>query len=86
MEDLVLARIDTVMAQYPQCCACEQCRLDIMALALNHLPPRYISSHKGDVFTRIDEMSGQYEVEVIRAIVRAVEQVQAHPRHGENAG
>lgn len=85
MEDLVLARMDKVMAQYPQCCRCEQCRLDIAALALNNLPPRYISSHKGDVFTRIDEMSGQYEVAVIKALVKAVEVVQAHPRHKEKS-
>lgn len=81
MEDLVLARIDKVLAQYPQCCRCEQCRLDIMALALNRLPPRYISSHKGDVFTRIEEMNGVYDVEVIKALVKAVELVHAHPRH-----
>ena len=42
MEDLVLEKLDDVMAQYPFCCTCDQCKRDIATLALNHLQPRYI--------------------------------------------
>ncbi|TYZ22589.1 late competence development ComFB family protein [Selenomonas ruminis] len=81
MEDLVLEKLDDVMAQYPFCCTCDQCKRDIATLALNHLQPRYISSHKGDVYTRLNEMSVQYEVEVIQAIAKAIEIVHKNPRH-----
>jgi competence protein ComFB len=83
MEDLVLEKLDDVMAQYPFCCTCDLCKRDIATLALNHLKPRYISSHKGDVYTRLDEMSAQYEVEVIQAIAQAIEVVHKNPRHAE---
>ena len=49
MEEVVLQKLDQVLAQYPYCCKCDQCRRDIATLALNNLPPRYISSHKGDI-------------------------------------
>ncbi len=81
MEEVVLGKMDAVLSKYPGCCTCEQCRRDIASLALNHLPPLYISSSKGNVYARIAEMSTQYEVEVIQAIARAVESVSKHPRH-----
>ena len=50
-------------------------------LALNHLPPKYISSYKGDVYARLDGMEVQYEVEVIQAIAKAIKIVHENPRH-----
>ena len=80
-EDIVLKNLDAVLAQYPDCCKCEQCRLDIAALALNNLPPRYVSTHKGDIFVRIQEMEGKNDVDVIQAIAKAIEIVGKNPRH-----
>ena len=81
MEEVVLQKIDSVIAMYPDCCKCEQCRLDIAALALNNLPPRYVSTHKGDIFVRIQEMEGKNDVDVIQAIAKAIEIVGKNPRH-----
>lgn len=81
MEEVVLQKIDSVIARYPDCCKCEQCRLDIAALALNNLPPRYVSTHKGDIFVRIQEMEGKNDVDVIQAIAKAIEIVGKNPRH-----
>ena len=81
MEEVVLQKIDSVIARYPDCCKCEQCRLDISALALNNLPPRYVSTHKGDIFVRIQEMEGKNDVDVIQAIAKAIEIVGKNPRH-----
>ncbi|MBQ8698930.1 MAG: late competence development ComFB family protein, partial [Schwartzia sp.] len=50
MEQVVLENLDSVLAQYPDCCKCDLCRRDIAILALNHLPPRYTSSEKGRVY------------------------------------
>ena len=85
MEEVVLQKLDQVLVQYPYCCKCDQCRRDIATLALNNLPPRYISSHKGDIYSRIDEMEIQYEVEVIQAIAQAIEIVNKYPRHDQPA-
>ena len=55
--------------------------MDIAALALNNLPPRYVSTHKGDIFVRIQEMEGKNDVDVIQAIAKAIEIVGKNPRH-----
>ena len=44
MEDYVVSKLDEVLAQYPNCCSCDDCKRDIAILALNHLPPKYIST------------------------------------------
>lgn len=81
MEDIVLSKLDMVLDQYPNCCRCDQCRRDIAILALNHLPAHYASTEKGEIFTRVQAMSLEYEVEVIQQIAKAIEIVSQHPRH-----
>ena len=80
MEDVVLDKLDEVLAQYPNCCRCDQCRRDIAILALNHLPPLYSSTEKGELFTRVKQTDFQNEVQVIQAIASAIEVVEKHPR------
>ncbi len=81
MEVIVEEKMDEVLAQYPQCCKCEQCRHDIAVIALNNLHPRYVSTEKGQLFARIQEMNSQSEIEVLRQLMTAVEIVSANPRH-----
>ena len=82
MEVIVENKLDEIMSQYPNCCKCDSCRMDIAVLALNNLKPKYVSTVKGQIFARIDSMNAQYEVEVIRQIANAIEKVALHPRHG----
>lgn len=81
MEIIVEQKLDEVLAQYPNVCKCDNCKLDIAVLALNNLKPRYISTDKGQLFTRIKEMDTQAEIEVIHQIAAAVEKVSSHPNH-----
>ena len=83
-EDIVLKNLDAVLAQYPDCCKCEHCTTDIVVLALNHLPPKYISTHKGTIYARIDEMAAENSIEIIEQIAKAIEIVSRHPHHEEN--
>ena len=85
MEILVLEKLDEVLAQYPDCCKCDRCRQDIAILALNHLPPRYISSEKGSVFMKLHSMTTENSIEIIEQIAKAAEIVKNNPRHGEEA-
>lgn len=81
MEEHVVHKLDEIIAKYPNCCSCEACKRDIAILALNNLPPKYVSTAKGEIFARVDSMGSQYEVEVLRELTAAIEKVQAHPRH-----
>lgn len=81
MERFVQDHLDQVLKLYPDCCSCDQCRRDIAALALNHLPPKYTSSKMGDIYTRLDSYSGQEKAEIIKEIAKAVQIVSGNPRH-----
>ena len=81
METIVLNYLDSVFEKYPNCCKCEKCRQDIVMLALNHLPPKYVSSDKGNVFAKLSLMELENEVIVIEEIAKAIEIVSKSPRH-----
>lgn len=81
MEKVVVNKLDQVLKMYPACCKCDDCKRDIAIMALNRLPPKYISTHRGSIFAHLEETDTQYDVIVTQEIVKAVEKVQAHPRH-----
>jgi competence protein ComFB len=62
-------------------CDCEDCRLDIMAIALNKLPPQYVVTEKGAVFAAVSEMSHQRMVDLAAAVTEAAVMVSSKPRH-----
>jgi competence protein ComFB len=62
-------------------CDCDDCRLDIMAIALNKLPPQYVVTEKGAIFASVGEMSHQRMVDLATAITEAVITVSNRPSH-----
>lgn len=62
-------------------CTCEKCILDIAAIALNDLPPKYIVSEKGELYSKIDFLRQQFDVDIIAAITKAAVLVKRRPRH-----
>ena len=63
-------------------CTCEQCRNDVMALALNCLPPRYVSTSSGELYSKAsNSLNAQSSMDVHKAIAQAAEQVRQNPRH-----
>ncbi|MBQ9364326.1 MAG: late competence development ComFB family protein [Schwartzia sp.] len=81
MEDIVSQNISSVLKEYPNCCRCDECRMDIACIALNHLPPKYVSTHQGNIYARLDGMSVSYMTRVIEEIAKAIEIVEKNPRH-----
>lgn len=61
-------------------CDCRECLLDITAVALNYLPPRYsVSIHKDMYVT--PEAKAARQVEVEAAVLHACEKVKLRPHH-----
>jgi len=81
MEDFVFSKINGILAEYGDICKCEKCKTDIALLALNHLPPRYVCTDKGDTLTRLNLYQPEKDVDMIREIAKAVEIVSANPHH-----
>ncbi len=81
MELAVKESLERIVNSRDDLCKCDKCMYDIMALVLNRLPPRYIVTDKGRIMTKIKETEVQFQADIIREIVIALEIVRIHPRH-----
>lgn len=81
MEDLVWQQLDEVLESHKNVCTCEKCRFDIVAVALNLLPPRYVVTAQGETYSKAMSLEQQFNVDIVTAISQAVQLVSSQPRH-----
>ncbi len=81
MEDEVLNTVDKILKEVEIKCKCGKCRLDIAAIALNNLSPRYIVTEKGYLYAKANNMNYQFNTDVIAAVTKAIELVGKNPQH-----
>ena len=62
-------------------CNCEKCRLNACAIVLNALPPRYVTTTRGMLFTEIKKLSIEYRVALAEETTKALMIVKEHPMH-----
>lgn len=82
MESIVKGCFEEFQKSYPLKCDCAQCKEDILALALNHLPSKYVSSHIGEVHIKTMYLDQQLHMDVMRELTQAATIVERNPRHG----
>lgn len=80
MEEIVFSLIGEVLDDINMC-KCEKCVLDIAAIALNDLPPKYIVTEQGELYSKVNTLKYQFEVDVIAAITKAAVLVKRNPKH-----
>ncbi len=69
--------MEHILLEYPQFCKCTRCRMDLMAIALNNLPPKYFVA---PLPTNIEDLaSSWFTVEV--AVRKALNRVLRYPHH-----
>jgi competence protein ComFB len=64
-----------------EACSCPKCVYDILAIALNSLPTRYVTTDMGKQFIQLNSYRKQFETDVVAALIKACQIVQASPRH-----
>ena len=62
-------------------CKCGRCRLDIKAIALNELEPKYVVSQEGEVYVKLNMMRQQFRAGVLSAIVKGAIIVRDNKHH-----
>ena len=82
MEVCVQDSMKAVLKQI-NACQCEKCYADIMAISLNSLPAKYIVTEKGQLYSKIETLRQQFDVDIISAVTKAVVIVSRSPRHSE---
>ena len=63
------------------CCTCEQCHADIVALTLNHLPPQYAVTSTGVSIAKVMNLRRQHLADIQKNLVQAAQLVSKSPRH-----
>lgn len=81
MEDAVEVLLPNILDEYSQLCTCKRCISDIKAIALNNLPPKYVTTEKGSILSKANMFKTQSEVDVTKALIDAIEKVSQSPRH-----
>ena len=67
--------------EYPTFCHCEQCEMDVAAIALNSLPARYVASEESRD-AAFNQMNTPESIEEInKQIIRALHLVKQYPSH-----
>lgn len=62
-------------------CACEDCTADVIAYALNQLPPRYVVTKIDAATMKLKAASFQNDADVKAAIYKGADLACQHPRH-----
>ncbi|MFC1592417.1 late competence development ComFB family protein [Candidatus Omnitrophota bacterium] len=83
MEDIVKDTLDSMLSgsEMKHICKCQKCQYDIMAWALNRLPPKYFASDKGRLFTKLQEVEVQFRTDVIKELTNAMTIINLKPQH-----
>ena len=71
------------MLKSEECCKCERCLEDMKAIALNKLPSKYVSTHNGELFSKLDSTLRQSAVDINVAVSNAIACVSKNPSHGQ---
>ncbi|MDR0569627.1 MAG: late competence development ComFB family protein [Clostridiales Family XIII bacterium] len=62
-------------------CKCDLCASNVMALTLNALPPRYVTTDVGKQYSQLSLYKSQHELDLLQALTKACLKVKAFPRH-----
>jgi len=80
MEDIVRACLKDLMQHQPNVKDLDEKKQDdVMAIALNHLPAKYVASSAGEVYTKT-QLRTQVETDVYRELAGAIDKVQNSSR------
>ncbi|HVI43023.1 MAG TPA: late competence development ComFB family protein [Anaerovoracaceae bacterium] len=82
VEILANEKVSDMMARMDMC-SCSKCTCDVLALALNTLPNKYVTSDAGKQYIQLESYKKQFETDVEIALMKACMIVKSAPNHDE---
>jgi competence protein ComFB len=79
-ERMVIHELETQLAGVTGVCTCQDCVLDMAALALNNVKPTYQVSLMGRVYAQSGS-NDQHAQEISRAVRTAIARIRSNPSH-----
>lgn len=62
-------------------CDCKRCLEDVKALALNHLPPKYVVMAENEMIPKLTFYEGKYSSDITAQLLKACSKVAERPHH-----
>lgn len=76
VEYAIKDKLDEAFAKF-NCCKCDKCKMDVVAITLNKMEPKYVVISEEDIPTAMKKYTGN----VVPSIVKAIIEVKSNPRH-----
>lgn len=67
-------------------CDCNRCRIDVVALALSNLPPKYVVAKPHELIPRLSMYEQKFSVIVVTQVMSACRKVLDRPHHQRKEG
>lgn len=83
IEERVQEAYEGVARRFPKFCGCEVCREDVLVFALNRVPPRYVTTLKGQSVTKVKLEKEQERAPIDVALIEGIRRVSESPRCGK---
>lgn len=80
MEDLVRAEIEENVDSLG-ICPCPICRRDLMTLTLNNIAPKYVSTEKGAIISKVGGMTRDRRIKLLAEIAHYAQMIKDNPNH-----
>lgn len=81
MEDMVKEQLEDLLSKREDVCKCQKCKFDMMVWALNRLPPKYVITEKGRIYTKLAEQVTQFKADVVKELTKAIIKVSKNIQH-----
>lgn len=81
-ERYVLNELETQLRVRTEVCRCQECVLDMMALALNHTRPTYRVTLLGAIYARAEDDAVHQEI--VLAVQGAIDKIYTNPSHAKD--
>ncbi len=80
VEKMTREKIDELIEGIDMC-KCEKCRLNACAIALNALPPHYVTTTRGAQLAEIPTIDVNYQANITVEVTKALMTVKMQPLH-----
>ena len=81
MEDVVQDELEILLSERENICKCQKCKYDMMVMALNRLPPQYVITNRGRLYTKLTEQEAQFKADVVKELTKSILIVSRNPQH-----
>lgn len=85
MQALVEDKADKYIKMFGLC-NCSRCHIDVVALALSNLPPKYVVAQPHELIPRLSMYEQKYSVVVVTQVMSACRKVLDRPHHQRKQG